>query len=722
MNSGTRSGGNLFHSFGEFSVPSGGQAVFNNAVDVSNILSRVTGGNASQINGLIQAQGSANLFLINPAGIIFGQGASLSIGGSFYGSTADSILFEDGEFSATDLENPPLLTINAPIGLGFRDEPGDIVNRSVAQNDSGGFVGLSVNQGESISLIGGDVTIENGGLIFAPGGRVELGGLIEAGTVNFNNDNSLTFPEGIARGNVSLTDSSIASVLSDVGGSIGVNAANLELASGGQFVSGIRAGGGSVDAQAGNIVISATDSVLIDGQENNNFTGILANVNTNSIGNAGNINITTGSFTAINSALIRLDSDGQGNAGNLTINATDSVLFDNATAATNVLSSAQNNSDSGNISITTGSLTLDNDSRLVADNSALGTGGDIRLNVTDQVSLNNSSFINVSAAGGGSLTIDARNLELTSDSNIVAGITVNAATSDAQAGDIVINTTEDVLIDAADTESITQIVNSNLGSGNAGNIEVNARNISLINGGAINSFGDGQGSTGNITLNATGNISFDGIKDFQRGGISNFFRVMTTGTPGNIDLKAQNLTLTNGAAILNQITGEANSGDINIDVADTISIDGAGEVANDNTSSFSPSSIASNVFFESIGNSGNININTPNLVLSRNGAINTSIFGQGNAGNININSNLITIGEQGNTTLSPSNIRSNIFNDSISAAEEVSAGSIKVNTDSLFISDGGDISAGISGSGNGGNIKINATHTVSVDGSDFQNE
>ena len=123
-------GSNLFHTFQDFSVPTGNEAFFNNANDIDRIFSRVSGGNISNIDGAIRANGDASLFLINPAGIIFSENARLDIGGSFYTSTASSILFENGEFSAVDLANPPLLMVNAPIGLDFRNEPGDIVNRA----------------------------------------------------------------------------------------------------------------------------------------------------------------------------------------------------------------------------------------------------------------------------------------------------------------------------------------------------------------------------------------------------------------------------------------------------------------------------------------------------------------------------------------------------------------------------------------------------------------
>ncbi|WP_413201419.1 filamentous hemagglutinin N-terminal domain-containing protein, partial [Nostoc piscinale] len=122
---GTRVGKNLFHSFSQFSIPSGGSASFNNDTDIQNIFSRVTGGNISNIDGAINANGSANLFLLNPAGMIFGKNASLNIGGSFIGTTANSIKFADGtEFSAVQGVDKPLLTMTVPIGLQMGKDSG----------------------------------------------------------------------------------------------------------------------------------------------------------------------------------------------------------------------------------------------------------------------------------------------------------------------------------------------------------------------------------------------------------------------------------------------------------------------------------------------------------------------------------------------------------------------------------------------------------------------
>jgi filamentous hemagglutinin family protein len=91
-------GSNLFHSFVDFNVGSQQQVYFANPSGITNILTRVTGNNASNILGTLGVEGVANLFLINPNGIIFGATAQLNMGGSFIGSTATSIKMVDGSF------------------------------------------------------------------------------------------------------------------------------------------------------------------------------------------------------------------------------------------------------------------------------------------------------------------------------------------------------------------------------------------------------------------------------------------------------------------------------------------------------------------------------------------------------------------------------------------------------------------------------------------------
>ncbi|NJL78362.1 MAG: filamentous hemagglutinin N-terminal domain-containing protein [Richelia sp. SM2_1_7] len=186
INGGTQTGSNLFHSFNEFSVPTDNIASFNNAVEIQNIITRVTGNSISDINGLIKANGSANLFLINPNGIVFGENARLDIGGSFVGSTANSLKFGDGiEFSANAAQTQPLLSVNVPIGLQYGTNPGTINNQSTANNIEGESVGLEVNPGKTLALVGGDVELD-GGKLSTAGSRVELGSVADAGLVRLN--------------------------------------------------------------------------------------------------------------------------------------------------------------------------------------------------------------------------------------------------------------------------------------------------------------------------------------------------------------------------------------------------------------------------------------------------------------------------------------------------------------------------------------------------------
>ena len=109
---GAARGANLFHSFQEFNVKAGRGVYFTNPAGIQNILTRVTGENPSNILGRLGVDGVANLFLINPNGILFGKDATLDLRGSFTATTADGIkLGEDGVFSATDPQSSNLLTV-----------------------------------------------------------------------------------------------------------------------------------------------------------------------------------------------------------------------------------------------------------------------------------------------------------------------------------------------------------------------------------------------------------------------------------------------------------------------------------------------------------------------------------------------------------------------------------------------------------------------------------
>ncbi|MGB6169339.1 MAG: filamentous hemagglutinin N-terminal domain-containing protein, partial [Geitlerinemataceae cyanobacterium] len=245
---GTEAGGNLFHSFDRFNILTGETAYFDNTLTIDNIITRITGGQLSNIDGLIRANGTANFFLLNPSGIVFGENASLDIGGSFFGSTAESLVFEDGSFySATEPNTPPLLTINVPVGLQMETNPGSIVNRSTSTSAFNSptpvipfslppdlnftQVGLEVQPGQTIALIGGDIQL-TGVNLTASNGHIFLGSVASEGLVdftftplgvNFNNNGIDNF------GNISLSDGSFINTSGIGGGNVDIRGRNVTL-------------------------------------------------------------------------------------------------------------------------------------------------------------------------------------------------------------------------------------------------------------------------------------------------------------------------------------------------------------------------------------------------------------------------------------------------------------------------------------------------------------
>ncbi len=159
----SKNGANLFHSFQQFGLTANQIANFLSNSQINNILTRVVGGEASQINGLIQVTGgNANLFLMNPAGIVFGSNATLNVNGSFTATSANGIGFEGGWFNAVGSNDYPELVGN-PNGFAFTmPQPGSIINAG----------NLVVNEGKNLNLLGGSVI--NTGSLTAPGGNITI--------------------------------------------------------------------------------------------------------------------------------------------------------------------------------------------------------------------------------------------------------------------------------------------------------------------------------------------------------------------------------------------------------------------------------------------------------------------------------------------------------------------------------------------------------------------
>ncbi|MEH1868853.1 MAG: filamentous hemagglutinin N-terminal domain-containing protein [Nostoc sp.] len=297
ITNGSRVGNNLFHSFSQFSIPTNGSASFDNATDIQNIFSRVTGGNVSNINGSISANGNANLFLLNPAGIIFGANASLNIGGSFVGTTANSIKFADGfEFSAVNPQNPPLLTVSVPIGLQMGSNPG-----AIAFNGSGyGFERLSnsvlratsesnlqVKPGKTLTLLGSNISMV-GSRISTSSGNIELASVKE-GAIDLQSTSEgwqLGYEKVSKFGDIKL-DQAIIDALAPGGGSIRLQGGNISLHNGSKVIIqnlGLKPSGG--------ISINAVESLEVSGLHPN--LNEYSDIHTESlVGLTGDINIST---------------------------------------------------------------------------------------------------------------------------------------------------------------------------------------------------------------------------------------------------------------------------------------------------------------------------------------------------------------------------------------------------------------------------------------------
>jgi filamentous hemagglutinin family protein len=718
-------GSNLFQSFGRFNLNMGEIANFESAGNIRNILSRVTGGSASMIDGLISTNSAnVNLFLINPSGIVFGPNASLNVGGSFVASTANALQFGNlGFFSATDKNIPsPLLTIN-PSALLFNqiNQNAAIQNNSVAPAgiDPAGFdlFGLRVPDGKSLLLVGGNVTMD-GGQLNANGGRVELGGLAEPGNValSVDSDNlSLRFPDNVTRASVSLTNQAAIYVEGAGGGNIAVNARNLEILEGTVLSAGIGEGLGTLFTVAGDITLNATGEIKVAGGSR-----VSNLVSLGSQGNGGNITIDSGFFSLRDGAALAAATLGQGNAGNVTVRATGAVsLAGNAGIFSTV--GAGGVGKGGNIDINAATLSLIDGAQLqtitrrasATGPAGRGDAGNVNVNVTGAVDIAGqkngfpsaifSSVSTGTVGNGGNITIDSGSFSLRDRAQLAA-----STFGQGNAGNVTVRATDSV--DLTGNAYIFSTVEPG-GVGKGGNIDINAATLSLIDGAVLltstreasDTQPAGRGNAGNVNVKVTGAVNIAGEKNGFESAIFSDVGTGTVGNGGNITIDSGSFSLRDRAGLTASTSGQGNAGNVIVSATGAVSLAGN-------------AGIVSTVEAGGVGKGGNIDINAATLSLIdgaqlqtiTRGASDTQQAARGNAGNVNVKvTGAVDIAGQKNGFLSG-------INSFVETGTVGNGGNITIDSGSFSLRDLAQLQASTYGQGNAGNVTVSATDAVSL--------
>ncbi|HBL12086.1 MAG TPA: filamentous hemagglutinin [Cyanobacteria bacterium UBA11162] len=687
---GTTVDNNLFHSFEQFSIPTGGTAYFINVSTIENIISRVTGKSISNIDGLIRTNGAANLFLLNPNGIIFGRNASLDINGSFIASTASSLKFADGtEFSITDTHTKPLLTLSVPIGLQFGDSVGGIINQSRATPDGalnsvGLPVGLKVKLGQTLALVGSNVELKGGNLT-AEGGRIELGSVAGNNLVSLTQTNQgweLGY-EGVQTfQDISLSQTASVDASGDRSGDIQIQGRRVILTGGSQLVSLSLTQG-----QAGDVRMRASDSVELLGvgsfADGGFFpTGVFAEVYEEATGEGATLTIEAERLIVQGGAIVSTTTWGTGRGVDLKVSASESVelvgtspdgAFPSGLFA-QVEEGALGNG--GTLTIETERLLVQDGSQISAATFGAGRAGNIRVSASQSVELVGTAPDEIIPSGlftqveqgatgnGGDLTIETGRLIARYGAQISS-----AARSGGQGGTITINASDSIFLTGTAPKADLVI-------GSSG-IFVSAEQ------GATREAGELNITTGQLTVENGAKISADNFG---------------TGEGGSATLNVNQLVVRDGGVIRAGSFSEGSGGTLTVNAAESVEIIGSGMIGSE--------PVKSTLFTqaEAAGNAGNLTITTRNLIVRDGAEVTVSGRSSGDAGNLTVEANSISLDNQA----------------TLSADTKAGQGNINLNSVALVLYRGSNITTNAEGSDiTGGNININADVLAALENSDI---
>ncbi|NJR64377.1 MAG: filamentous hemagglutinin N-terminal domain-containing protein [Leptolyngbyaceae cyanobacterium CRU_2_3] len=562
-------GANLFHSFREFNVGNGRGAYFANPANVQNILTRVTGGNPSAIRGTLGVLGNANLFLLNPNGILFGQNARLDLSGSFLSSTADGLLFGNGfEFSAANPQAPPLLTVNLPVGLRFRDNPGGMINRSRTSQEILGNptpIGLAVNPGRSLAFIGGDINLANGSLT-ALQGNIQLGSVSSAGVVglipNATGSDFARFDyRNIAEfGNIGLSGNATVTTTGLGGGAIGIQGRQVSLRDRATITSRTI---GNLNGQ--DITIRA-DQFRLSGRASVDTITTGSGRGGNLLLQADTVNLRGIGFAALLKNGINAALDGK-------INPADFA----GAAGSGLISGSIGAGRGGNIIVDTRQLLLEEGAQIDSPNFRGGAGGDVVIRASDSVRVIGAGIFGVTLgeSPGGQVTIDTNRLVVQD-----GGIISTSAFGEGDGRNLIINADTIQIAGTAPIDGTARslIVTGTVAGGAGGDVMINTRRLIIGEGGAIGSSTLRDGSSGDVRINASESVELIGNPQGSEvpSGIaaasgeslfsSRLEDVEATGEAGNLTITTDRLTLQGGLGITanSRNSSKASGGNITI--------------------------------------------------------------------------------------------------------------------------------------------------------------
>ncbi len=574
-------------------------------MNIEHIISRVTGNFTSIIDGLIRANGGANLFLINPQGIIFGSNASLDIGGSFLATTANSLKFADGSEYSASTPTASILTVSVPVGLGFGSNPGSIVVQGSGHNfrTSGLFLpvtrgesatSLQVKPGKTLALLGGDLVLEGGNLAVS-GGKIELGS-VKQGEVIVNPDlQRWTFDyQGVQRfADIQLGQRASVDASGLSGGAINIQGRNLTMQEGSVVL--IQNQGRD---KSGNLTVNVVESIDLSGTDAIARMPGTIRTETVGLGASGEMQITTDSLTVREGGQISSLSFSDAASGGITVNASGSIeILDvsprNANTFSIITSSAFAGGKAGDIFISSQNLLATGGGGVNSATFGSGKGGNVTIKVEESVEIRGVepilltpaqlAAISAGAGDGGNLTINTARLIVKDggrvDASTVAtgnagSVTVNASEFMEISGDVPNSINPSLIISGANITdpSLRELFRvPEVPSGASGDVTINTPSLRIADGALINARNDGTGDGGTI------NIDSDMIILSNSGGIT---AQTFSGRGGNISITSRDVRLINGGEISAEAGGSGSGGNIFINTDTLVLLDGSTITAN----------------------------------------------------------------------------------------------------------------------------------------------